>query len=480
MYYKLNKNSFIRKISNYSYLYSQLTKHDLFFDEVGRIFLNAIRRTPRSTEEMLEEIAECFTDATKEEIRSDFEEVLDKLTVSRYLSRGSTPEECEENEDVFSYDDVEAKTRTNTFLQDWSTSDVTQESASFISEIHRKDPSIHSCQIEINNLCNERCIHCYIPHKWKTRRLSKEQLFDVMEQLHEMGTLSLTLSGGEPLLHPDFIALLYHARKLDFSINVLTNLTMLTEDIVRALQDCNVSMVQTSLYSMVPEEHDHITKLAGSHAKTLAAIERLIQAKVPVQISCPCMRTNYRTYKEVLKWAAEHHCKAQTDFIMMARSDFSTDNLDERLTLDETRTLIEDMLEEDRDYVDFLKTYKPSNPDELKEQFKCGVGVNSICLGSNGEYYPCSGWQGMPVGTIEQRLKDVWLNSPQLKMLRNIRKGSFPKCMNCVDRDFCAGCMVRNFNESGGDMFCVSKHFCQVANLNRRIFEEQKAKLGIN
>ena len=46
--------------------------------------------------------------------------------------------------------------------------------------------------------------------------------------------------------------------------------------------------------------------------------------------------------------------------------------------------------------------------------------------------------------------------------------------MECEAQDYCAMCLVRNFNESGGDMFKINQHFCDVAFLNKRIVEEYK------
>ena len=39
-------------------------------------------------------------------------------------------------------------------------------------------------------------------------------------------------------------------------------------------------------------------------------------------------------------------------------------------------------------------------------------------------------------------------------------------------------CLVRNYNESNGDMFKVNKHFCDVAFLNKRLVEEYQEKLN--
>ena len=474
MKFRLNKNSFVRQIGDLGYIYSQLTNHDRTYDASGAVFLNALSRKPQEFSVILHKALPAFINPPKEEVEADLKEFLAGLVADNYITYGQSDAECDKNELLFSYSMENSKTTANNFLQNKEDLARFADTTEVFSKKFREAPRIHSCQIEITNCCNERCIHCYIPHKLKNKVLPTEILFDVFEQLHEMGTLGLTLSGGEALTHPDICKILRKARELDFSINLLSNITLLNDEILECIKEVNLSLVQTSLYSLNPEEHDKITQLKGSQEKTLHNLERLIEAQVPVQISCPTMRTNFRSYKKVLEWASAHRCKAQTDFIMMARTDFSTDNLGERLTLDETKQLIEDMLVADVDYGEYLEDYKPNTDiEELKERPLCGVAVDNICLAADGTYYPCSGWQGLPVGTVKQRLKDVWENSPQLKILRGIKKKSFPKCLTCTDKDFCAMCLVRNFNESGGDMMKINDHFCKVARINRVLVENK-------
>ncbi len=461
------------------YICSQLTKLDRTYNSIGSIFLNALSRTPLSVDDILKKIMPNFVEVSIDEVKVDLIEFLDDLLKEDYLTKGNNESECNANELLFSYNIKNRKITPNNFLKSKEDLSIFENTSEIFFKQFHKHPRIHNCQMELTNKCNERCVHCYIPHKIKNKILSTEIIFDVFEQLHEMGTLGITLSGGEALTHPDICKILCKARELDFSINLLTNLTLLNDEIVECLKEINPSLVQTSLYSMNPDEHDKITQLKGSHAKTLNALERLIKEEIPVQISCPTMRTNFHSYKKVLEWASEHRCKAQTDFIMMARTDFSTDNLDERLTLDETKLLIEDIINTDIDYCEYIEEHpKEYDIEKEKERPLCGVGVDSICLAADGTYYPCSGWQGMPVGTVKQRLKDVWENSPQLKMLRSIKKKSFPKCLKCEDKDFCAMCLVRNFNESGGDMMKINDHFCKVAKINKELVENKLKQKG--
>ena len=235
---------------------------------------------------------------------------------------------------------------------------------------------------------------------------------------------------------------------------------------------------------MDEEIHDKITKVKGSWTKTKNAIEKLVAADIPVQISCPLMKANKDGYRAVLEYARSLKIKAQTDYIMMAESNLDTSNLSNRLSLEETEQVIRDILEFDLDYHELTLIQKPKT-EELsfdKERFLkqpvCGVGYDNCCITANGDVYPCAGWQSFILGNVyKQSLKEIWEKSEKIKELRKITQASFPKCVSCEAFNYCNRCLVRNFNESNGDMFNIPQHFCDVAFLNMRLVKEYEENL---
>ena len=479
MFYRLSRDSFVRSIGEYGYIKSQLTKHDRAYTQEGRAFLSVISRKPQSLHELSTKACEYFENITSEDIQDDMKEFLDSLVADRYLVCAESAEECANKDTFFSYAENPKTLFSYNALQNPDDEKNYADSQDVLDAYYHEHPKIHNCQIETTNRCNERCIHCYIPHELKNVVLPYEVIESVFYQLHDLGVLGLTLSGGEFFTHPDAEKILRKARELDFSFTILSNITLMTPRMIEVLKEVNPGLIQTSLYSVVPEEHDHITQLRGSCEKTKTAIEALIAANIPVQISCPVMKTNYRTYKDVLKYAYERNCKAQTDFVMMARYDFTTDNLAERLTMEETKVLLKDIIQFDKDYLNFTDTpVPPVSRDEWGKRPYCGVGMANLCIASDGIVYPCSGWQGMACGNVrEQPIKDIWEKSPQLNKLRKLTKSAIPQCYDCEDKQYCAPCLVRNFNESGGDYLKVASHFCKASHLNRKLVEEAKAKL---
>ena len=67
-------------------------------------------------------------------------------------------------------------------------------------------------------------------------------------------------------------------------------------------------------------------------------------------------------------------------------------------------------------------------------------------------------------------------NNEKIKELRTITESSFPQCLECEAFDFCARCLVRNYNESNGDMFKINPVFCEEAFLLKRLAEEYHSK----
>ena len=196
------------------------------------------------------------------------------------------------------------------------------------------------------------------------------------------------------------------------------------------------------------------------------------------------MKANKEGYREVLEYAQSLKIKAQTDYIMMAEANFDTSNLANRLSLEDTEKVIRDILEYDIDYRENTLMKKPLSDEyqidkqRFSKQPLCGVGYDSCCITANGDVFPCAGWQNYVIGNVyHQTLKEIWENSEKVKNLRKITQASFPKCLDCEAFDFCNRCLVRNYNESNGNMFTIPKHFCDIAFLNMRIVKEYEDKL---
>ena len=485
MLVRQSKNTFIRSYFGKGYISNQMTRFDRIYNETGADFLNEITRNPQSIDDIIQRLQTLYGDSvTPETLKSEFNSFVAELVRTKFLVVGETAEELDENDFDFSYAMESPKTMVNDFTQ--RTNEVLDENTqNMMLEATQRMPRLNGIQFELTSRCNERCIHCYIPNAKKNSGsdMSLEKVKNIIDVFSDNGGLQVTLSGGEVFLHKDIIPIIKYCREKDLIITILSNLIALRDYQIPFLKQYNVSSVQVSLYSMDASVHDRITTVKGSFKKTTSAIEKLVKADVPIVISCPMMKANYKGYKEVLKYAQSIRCKVNVDVIMMAQADLDTNNLANRLSVEESGEVIKDIIENNADYRNAISEMASfsslmyADRDNFVKLPLCGAGINDCCIAENGDVYPCAGWQDMVVGNVyKQNLKDIWDNSEKLRTIRAVTQGDFPQCLKCEAQDYCSRCLVRNYNESNGDMFKLNQHFCDVAFLNKKIVEEYWAK----
>ena len=76
-----------------------------------------------------------------------------------------------------------------------------------------------------------------------------------IDRLKELGTFSLELTGGEPLMHPDIAELIRYARSLDFyKVMMISNAYLLNQKKVEELNDAGLMEMQVSVDGVMPND----------------------------------------------------------------------------------------------------------------------------------------------------------------------------------------------------------------------------------
>ena len=474
---RLARQTFIRQYGEFTYLFGKVTAFDEVFKDAAP-FLAHITREPKEKSQIVDEIVADYVDAPKEVVARDFDEFLAPLLTAKVVLAGETVEEMDAAEPFFTYDCENPKTVDDVKPL---TADARKKlPATLLTDYFAKNPTLFSLQLDITQACTERCRHCYVP-EYNPLFLPYDKICEILDEFRAMGGLHISLSGGECMLHKDIVKIIRAVRERDCTVSLLSNLTVCTDEIIAALVEAD-GTAQASLYSMSPKIHDEVTRRKGSWLETTNAILRLRAANIPLRISCPCLQINYKGYLDVLKFAQSLKMSAQTDFIIMGKSDGDCSNLCNRLDLNQSRQILEDIIYRsvpvNSEYFNPGKKEHLMSAEEWKKRKACGACVTSMCLNANGDYYPCPGFGGVVLGNCyRQGLREVWLDSPATKRIRAITNADFEGCATCEDRDYCSTCLCRNFNETG-DMFKPAEHFCKVAKLNHEIVEERFRKLA--
>ncbi|MFA9372384.1 MAG: radical SAM/SPASM domain-containing protein [Labilibaculum antarcticum] len=489
MFFKQKSNVIFRNYESFGYItdnrnfeYRQTNNNeeyigDKILSESGAVFMSVLSKKPQNINEVAVKINKQFTDVELKTIRNDAKEFYYMLEQDGFIVSGRTIQECNDKDIRFSYKKLNGEIIKKEFSQKVIHPETSTQN--FLEDYFQGKSQLTNLHLEIISKCNERCIHCYIPHDDKMGSMEPNLFYNILNQSFNMGVLNLTLSGGEPMLHKYFCDFLRKCREYDFSVNVLSNLTLLDDEIIIEMKKNSLLSVQVSLYSMDSNIHDGITQMKGSFKKTKSAILKLIENDIPLQISCPIMKQNKNCYAEVIKWAEKYKIHVGDDYGIIGEYDHTNKNLSCRLSINEIKGVINDKFENDAKYLQQIETAAEEKKDITANDFICTVCRSTICITNNGNVYPCEGWQNYIVGNVNQTsLNDIWDSSEKVQYLRSLRNQDFPKCIQCPDKEYCTMCMVRNANENpNGDPLVVNEFFCKIAKLNREIARERKEKI---
>ena len=159
----------------------------------------------------------------------------------------------------------------------------------------------------ITEACNLSCPHCLLNCKnLKTVPVPKEYIIDIIDEFSDLGGVSLLVTGGEPLSHPDWPEILEHACNSTVLSEVIlqTNGALVTHSDIEKIKRFNHERlkIQVSLDGAAPETNDLI-RGKGSFEASVRGIRHFADAGMEkrIKIAFTEMRHNYDDIPEMLK-----------------------------------------------------------------------------------------------------------------------------------------------------------------------------------
>jgi len=101
--------------------------------------------------------------------------------------------------------------------------------------------------------CNLSCAYCN-EYDDSSKPVPLETMFERLDQLASLGTTIITISGGEPLLHPDLDAIIAHVRRRGMIAGLITNGYLLTAERIQRLNRAGLEHLQISIDNVNPDD----------------------------------------------------------------------------------------------------------------------------------------------------------------------------------------------------------------------------------
>jgi MoaA/NifB/PqqE/SkfB family radical SAM enzyme len=101
--------------------------------------------------------------------------------------------------------------------------------------------------------CNLACAYCN-EYDDTSKPVPTEEMFRRIDKLAELGTSAVTISGGEPLLHPDLEQIIRRIRNHGAIATLITNGYLLTRERIKSLNKTGLLHLQISIDNVKPDE----------------------------------------------------------------------------------------------------------------------------------------------------------------------------------------------------------------------------------
>ena len=316
---------------------------------------------------------------------------------------------------------------------------------------------IFAFQWHITDECDQRCKHCYIFSEDYNKPLittSYENIekifFNCMRMCEKVDRIPyFSITGGDPILHPNFWRLLELFKENHVRFGILGNPFHLNDDTCKRLRFYGCEFYQLSLDGL-RETHDYFRK-DGSFDTTIEKISTIKKAGIHANIMTTVSKTNIDEIPYIIDKVVEN----DVDLFSFAR--YCATSLEKNVQMSPTE--YHDLLEECwrrfkkyenkhtqfnlKDHLWTLFLYEKGLfeiPDGLEEDMiydGCNCGNSHLTILPSGEVYACRRMES-PIGNaLNEEILDIFFGE---KMDKYRQYEKFEKCSKCELLRFCRGC----------------------------------------
>ncbi len=318
---------------------------------------------------------------------------------------------------------------------------------------------------ELTARCNLDCKMCYIHKKANDRlALAAERptafWLNLVEQLKNAGTLTLLLTGGEPLLRTDFKEIYLAAKQAGFVVIINSNGSLLNDDLIDFFARNPPARMNISLYGASRETYEALCGRGEVYDLVTENIRKLKHRNINVILHYTVTPYNRQDAAGIYGFAKELGIRVKNATYMFPplRSCEKDCPQAARLSPEEAAEATvacmryglkeEDFCQQAERYAQGAKLLTEEEPEELrspKERLFCRAGSSSYWITYDGRLLPC-GLLPVPSFSLEEHsFRDAWerLKAETLKI-------NLPdKCVSCSLRSYCEVCAANCYGENG-------------------------------
>ncbi len=340
-------------------------------------------------------------------------------------------------------------------------------------------PPLTTYYMYLTQGCNLACRHCWIAPAYQRNggtggHLDYSLYKLAIEQGLPLGLNGIKFTGGEPLLHPDFVSMVDYATENQIRTWMETNGTLMTHELACHLyQKTTLNEISVSLDGATTETHEFIRNVPGSFEQAKRGIEHLVQAGYRPQVIMSIHKGNVHELEPLARWADAHGCGSmKVNLITSSGRAEKMETKDELLSVERLieigRWVMSDLQSQLKMKIFYSMPPALWSISSLLRLQTPTCSIKSV-LGilPGGQLSMCG------IGYVEPDLiygqlgvdevRAVWEKHPVIQSIReDLPQNMKGICGNCVHSDACIGlCSANNYHRTRD--LTQSFEFCEKA-----------------
>lgn len=320
---------------------------------------------------------------------------------------------------------------------------------------------------ELTLRCNLHCKMCMLRHadsenaSMMERELTAQQWVDMARQAADSGTLNLLITGGEPLLRPDFCEIWEGIYKQGFLTTLFTNATLVTPEIMETLRKYPPHRIGITIYGASPEVYERVCGNADAFEMAKEGTKDLLTLPSSFEFRSTIIKENFDDVSNIEAFIRREF--GWNGVVQMPRTVFPavrggcSDVPSVRLDpVDNIRLMFHRGVDYLREKVG--SSFDPGNLHyefhtdldnaEYREHYTllgCDAGMSSYTISYDGRMLAC---QLMDVSSVDARtvpLAEAWERLPYTVRIPPMND----RCAACKDAVHCQNCYASRLAESG-------------------------------
>ncbi|WDV47817.1 radical SAM protein [Clostridiaceae bacterium M8S5] len=302
--------------------------------------------------------------------------------------------------------------------------------------------------IELTDVCNLACKHCYREAGYSGKFIDFESLKTTILQLKDKGLKLVEVTGGEPTLHPQFNEIVQFLCDNLSLVAILTNGTNITGEMMKVFKkNKNKLMFNISLDSSSPVFHDKFRGKKGAWETTVNALKDISAIPAMTRIAMSVTPENMFDIENTIKVAQENGAKSVAWEVSNTNGRGSSISWG-RVSKNNYNNFVRQSKALQIKYHEMI-TFIPPKCTRLMQQGRdnCGAGWRTYALDPYGNLRACVNANNamFNLGNVFSEGSDVFESEIMLELAK-VGVPRYQTCKNCKTFSYCQGCFIKGID----------------------------------